>query len=200
MIMSFFLQFNGYFIAFGITGLIAFLFLHNIGTIGELILPKGAQVPILIVSLVFICFGVFASGVNWQKEKDAVLLQEAKIRDQIAKEQIDDLNTRLNEEIEKKQKVITVVKKQVVTKYIPQEADDACKVNLGFVRVHDSGATATPIQDSQEDVLVDSGIPLSRVGQVVKDNYLACNETATRYEALIKWVLETKKIKDAAIK
>lgn len=70
----------------------------------------------------------------------------------------------------------TIIKEVPV--YVPAQADAACTVNLGFVRLHDAAAAGeltTPARDSDAAA---SSIALSTVATTVAANYQTCHETA----------------------
>ncbi|VVE41375.1 hypothetical protein PCO31111_04190 [Pandoraea communis] len=76
----------------------------------------------------------------------------------------------------------TIIKKVPV--YVTAEADAACTVPAGFVRLHDAAAAnATPDDPSDTDARP-SGVALSAVAETVADNYTACHELAARFDAL----------------
>lgn len=83
----------------------------------------------------------------------------------------------------------TIIKEVPV--YVPMEADAACSVNRGFVRVHDAAAhNALPEPAGDADAGA-AGIALSAVAGTVASNYQTCHENAQQLRALQAWVTQT---------
>lgn len=73
---------------------------------------------------------------------------------------------------------------QKVPVYVSAEADAACTVPAGFVRLHDAAAAnATPDDPSDTDARP-SDVALSAVAETVASNYTAYHELAARFDAL----------------
>ena len=81
----------------------------------------------------------------------------------------------------------TIVKEVPV--YVPAEADAACSVNRGFVRLHDAAAGDVPEPATDADAAA-SGVALSAVAATVATNYQTCHENAEQLRALQTWVGE----------
>jgi len=80
----------------------------------------------------------------------------------------------------------TIVKEVPI--YVPIQADAACMVNRGFVRLHDAAAhNLLPGSAGDADGAA-SGIALSAVVETVVDNYQRCNENAEKLKALQNWI------------
>ena len=82
----------------------------------------------------------------------------------------------------------TIIKEVPV--YVPAQADAACTVNHGFVRLHDAAAAGelpTPAGDSDAAA---SSLALSAVAGTVTANYQTSHETAEQLRALQEWVIE----------
>lgn len=87
-----------------------------------------------------------------------------------------------------REKAKTIVKEVPV--YVTPEADAACVVPRGFVRVHDGAArneVPGPAADSDDAA---SGVALSTVAEVTAENYGTYHEVAEQLKALQKWVAE----------
>lgn len=84
------------------------------------------------------------------------------------------------------------VKVTTVKEYVTVADDSACKINAGFVRVHNAAVTATPITPQESDREV-TGTKLSEVGDVVKENYATYNKTKAQLESLQEWIREQEK-------
>lgn len=73
---------------------------------------------------------------------------------------------------------------QKVPVYVTAEADAACTVPAGFVRLHDAAAANAPLDDPGDTDARPSGVALSAVAETVADNYTAYHELAARFDAL----------------
>lgn len=82
----------------------------------------------------------------------------------------------------------TIIKEVPV--YVPVEADAACSVNRGFVRVHDAAAQGTVPEPAGDADAGASGVALSDVAAAVADNYRRCHENAEQLRGLQGWVGE----------
>lgn len=77
----------------------------------------------------------------------------------------------------------TIIKE--VPRYVSVQADAACTVPVGFVRLHDAAAAGTVLdQDSGDPDATASGIPLSAVAGTVVHNYTTGHVNAERLRAL----------------
>lgn len=87
-----------------------------------------------------------------------------------------------------KQRGADIVKE--VNVYVPTQADAACAVPRGFVRLHDAAAEGViPDTPSLADASP-SGIALSTTTATVVDNYGRYHEVAEQLKALQQWVRE----------
>lgn len=78
---------------------------------------------------------------------------------------------------------------QKVPVYVPAQADTACTVPRGFVRLHDAAAQGAPVPDTAAAADAQpSGLALSAATGVVVDNYTTCRATAEQLSALQDWV------------
>lgn len=76
--------------------------------------------------------------------------------------------------------------------YVPTQADAACSVNRGFVRLHDAAAQGTLPEPATDADAAASGVAFSAVGGTVTANYQTCHENAEQLRALQTWVREMK--------
>ncbi|CAJ5254934.1 signal peptide protein [Burkholderia pseudomallei] len=84
----------------------------------------------------------------------------------------------------------TIIKEIPV--YVDREADRACVVPVGFVRVHDGAAANVPVGDPGSADAAPSGIALSAVAATVAGNYTTCHENAEQLIALQTRVRDTE--------
>ena len=71
--------------------------------------------------------------------------------------------------------------------YVPVQADAACTINRGFVRLHDAAAAGELPESARDADAAAAGVALSAVAGTVAANYQACHENAEQLKALQKW-------------
>ncbi|KVP62189.1 hypothetical protein [Burkholderia ubonensis] len=76
--------------------------------------------------------------------------------------------------------------------YVDREADRACVVPVGFVRVHDAAVANVPVGDPGHTDAAPSGVALSAVAATVAGNYTTCHENAEQLIALQARVRDTE--------
>lgn len=82
----------------------------------------------------------------------------------------------------------TIIKEVPV--YVPVQADAACTINRGFVRLHDAAAAGELPETAGDADAPAPGIALSAVAGTVAANYQTCHENAEQLKALQAWVRE----------
>ena len=87
-----------------------------------------------------------------------------------------------------REKADTIVKEVPV--YVPVQADTACTINRGFVRLHDAAAAGELPEPARDADAASAGIALSAVAGTVAANYQTCHENAEQLRALQAWVSE----------
>ncbi len=80
----------------------------------------------------------------------------------------------------------TIIKEVPV--YVSPEADAACVLSRGFVRLHDAAAAGVVSDSAGGSDASPAGIALSTVAGTVADNYERCHENAEQLTALQDWV------------
>jgi len=73
---------------------------------------------------------------------------------------------------------------------VPVQADAACSINRGFVRLHDAAAAGELPEPARDADAPARGLALSAVAGTVATNYQTCFETAEQLRALQAWVRE----------
>ena len=94
-----------------------------------------------------------------------------------------------------KERGATIIKEVPV--YVSAQADAACTVNAGFVRVHDLAAADRPLPAPDIAGVANeagSGVALSTVAETVAGNYTTCNENAEQLTQLQSLLLQYKAI------
>lgn len=75
--------------------------------------------------------------------------------------------------------------------YVTAQADAACPVPVGFVRIHDAAAQGTDLAGSAGDPDAPAaGVALSTVADTVAGNYTACHANAEQVVALQDYIVE----------
>ncbi|WP_027349542.1 hypothetical protein [Halotalea alkalilenta] len=146
--------------------------------------------PALAVALVG--FGWIKGAGHVQAQWDAAaqqqILQAAVVREQQAQASAKVVTQYVDRVRVIQQKGETIIKEVPV--YVPVQADAACTINRGFVRLHDAAAAGElpePARDADEAA---AEIALSAVAGTVTANYQACHENAEQLKALQTWVRE----------
>jgi hypothetical protein len=80
----------------------------------------------------------------------------------------------------------TIIKEVPV--YVPVQADAACTINRGFVRLHDAAAAGGLPEPAGDADAAAAGIALSAVAETVAGNYQTCHESAEQLRALQTWI------------
>ena len=81
---------------------------------------------------------------------------------------------------------------QEIPVYVPVQADAACTVHRGFVRLHDAAAAGELPEPARDTDAAAAGVALSAVAGTVAANYQTCHENAEQLRALQVWVTETR--------
>lgn len=82
----------------------------------------------------------------------------------------------------------TIIKEVPI--YVPVQADAACTINRGFVRLHDAAAAGELPEPARDTDAAAAGVALSAVAGTVAANYQTCHENAEQLRALQAWVRE----------
>jgi len=93
-----------------------------------------------------------------------------------------------------KQRGADIVKE--VNVYVPVQADVACTVPRGFVRLHDAAAEGVVPDAPNLADAAPSGVALSTTAATVADNYGRYHEVAEQLKSLQQWVREQQALTD----
>ena len=149
--------------------------------------------------LVLAVLGVALVGFGWikgashvQAQWDAAIqqqaLQTAAIRERQAQATVKVVTQYVDRVRIVREKGETIIKEVPV--YVPVQADAACTINRGFVRLHDAAAAGELPQPARDTDAAAAGIALSAVAGTVAANYQTCHENAEKLTALQVWVSE----------
>lgn len=81
---------------------------------------------------------------------------------------------------------------QEIPVYVPVQADAACTVHRGFVRLHDAAAAGELPEPARDADAPAEGLALSAVAATVVTNYQTCHENAEQLKALQDWIRQTR--------
>ena len=149
--------------------------------------------------LALTAFGVALFGFGWikgashvQAKWDSAIqqqtLQVAAVRERQAQATVKVVTAYVDRVRILREKGDTLIKEVPV--YVPVQADDACTINRGFVRLHDAAAAGELPEPARDADAAAAGIALSTVAGTLTTNYQICHENAEQLRALQVWVGE----------
>ena len=149
--------------------------------------------------LALAALGVALFGLGWIKGADHVqakwdataqeqILQAATVREQQAQATVKVVTQYVDRVRVVREKGETIIKEVPI--YVPVQADAACTINRGFVRLHDAAAAGELPEPARDADAAAKGIALSAVAGTVATNYQTCHENAEQLRALQVWVKE----------
>ncbi len=149
-------------------------------------------VALAALGLVLVGFGWVKGASHVQAQWDAAVhqqtLQGAAIRERQAQATVKVVTEYVDRVRVVREKGDTIIKEVPV--YVSVQADAACTINRGFVRLHDAAAAGElpePVGDADAAA---ADIALSTVAGTVAANYRTCHENAEQLIALQAWVRE----------
>lgn len=155
------------------------------------------DVPLKGISIISLMFGIYAQGAISEHDAYKVEIEQAKAKiaqiEAKGAEKTVEIVTKYVDRVQViKEKGSTIYEK--IPTYITQKSDDRCIVPNGFVVLHDSaakneipGTTGAPNEGASE-------VKISRVAEVVVDNYTTYHEIAEQLKALQGWVRAQQQI------
>ena len=148
--------------------------------------------PLVLLAAALIGFGWIKGAGHVQAQWDAAVqqqtLQAAAVREQQAQATVKVVTQYVDRVRVVREKGDTIIKEVPV--YVPAQADAACTVNRGFVRLHDAAAAGELPQPARDADAPAAGIALSAVGGTVAANYQTCHENAEQLRAFQAWAKE----------
>ena len=146
------------------------------------------------LGVALIGFGWIKGASHVQARWDAAIqqqaLQTAAIRERQAQARVKVVTQYVDRVRVVREKGETIIKEVPV--YVPVQADAACSINRGFVRLHDAAAAGELPEPARDADAASAGIALSAVAGTVAANYQTCHENAEQLRALQTWVREMK--------
>ena len=154
--------------------------------------------------LAFVALGVALVGFGWikgashiQAQWDAAIqqqaLQTAAARERQAQATVKVVTQYVDRVRVVREKGETIIKEVPV--YVPVQADAACTINRGFVRLHDAAAAGELPEPARDANAAAAGVALSAVAGTVATNYQTCHENAEQLRTLQAWVRMVASVK-----
>lgn len=147
---------------------------------------------LVLLAVALIGFGWIKGAGHVQAKWDASVqqqtLQTAVVRQKQAEATVKVVTEYVDRVRVVREKGDTIIKEVPV--YVPVQADAACTINRGFVRLHDAAAAGDLPEPAGDADAAAAGIALSAVAETVAGNYQSCHENAEQLRALQTWVRE----------
>ena len=143
-----------------------------------------------LLAAALIGFGWIKGASHVQEQWDAAMQQQAlqavAIRERRAQATVKVITEYVDRVRVVLEKGDTIIKEVPV--YVPVQADAACTINSGFVRLHDAAAAGELPEPARDADAAATGIALSAVAGTVAANYQTCHENAEQLRALQEWI------------
>ena len=154
---------------------------------------------LVLLAVALLGFGWIKGAEHVQAQWDAVVqqqtLQAATVRQKQAEATVKVVTQYVDRVRVVREKGDTIIKEVPV--YVPVQADAACTINRGFVRLHDAAAAGELPEPARDADAAAAGIALSAVAGTVAANYQTCHESAEQLRALQAWVREVRAVEQA---
>jgi hypothetical protein len=145
---------------------------------------------LVLLAAALIGFGWIKGAGHVQAQWDAIVqkqtLQVAAIRERQAQATVKVVTQYVDRVRVVREMGETIIKEVPV--YVPVQADAACTINRGFVRLHDAAAAGELPEPARDADAAAAGIALSAVAGTVAANYQTCHENAEQLRALQSWI------------
>ena len=147
---------------------------------------------LVLLAAALIGFGWVKGAGHVQTQWDAAVqkqtLQVAAVRERQAQATVKVVTQYVDRVRVVRAKGDTIIKEVPV--YVSVQADAACTINRGFVRLHDAAAAGDLPESARDADATPAGIALSAVAGTVAANYQTCHENAEQLRALQTWIRE----------
>lgn len=153
--------------------------------------------PYRLLALTALCVALIGFGwikgvshvqARWDAAIQQQALQAAAIRERQAQATVKVVTQYVDRVRVVREKGDTIFKEVPV--YVPIQADAACTINRGFVRLHDAAAVGELPDPARDADAAAAGIALSAVAGTVAVNYQTCHENAEQLRALQTWAIK----------
>ena len=149
---------------------------------------------LVLLAVALIGFGWIRGAEHVQAQWDTVVQQQTLHAAIVRQRQAEATVKVVTEYVDRirvvREKGDTIIKEVPV--YVPVQADAACTINRGFVRLHDAAAAGELPEPAGAADAPAAGLALSAVAGTVAANYQACHENAEQLRALQVWVREMR--------
>ena len=125
---------------------------------------------------------------KWDAAAQEQTLHAAAVRERQAQATVKVVTQYVDRVLVVREKGDTIIKEVPI--YVPAQADAACTINRGFVRLHDAAAAGELPEAARDVDAAAAGLALSAVAGTVAANYQTCHENAEQLRALQVWVRE----------
>ena len=151
------------------------------------------------LSVALVGFGWIKGASHVQAQWDAAIQQQA-LQVAVARERQAQATVKVVTQYVDRVRVVrekgeTIIREVPV--YVPVQADAACTINRGFVRLHDAAAAGELPEPARDADATAADIALSAVAGTVAANYQTCHENAEQLRALQAWVSEVRAAEQA---
>ncbi|MFN4063017.1 MAG: hypothetical protein ACK4JA_02395 [Parazoarcus communis] len=158
----------------------------------NLILWPYRWLALVLLAAALFGFGWIKGASHVQAQWDAAVqqqaLQTAAIRERQAQATVKVVTQYVDRVRIVREKGETIIKEVPV--YVSVQADAACTINRGFVRLHDAAAAGELPEPARDSDAAAAGLALSAVAGTIAANYQTCHENAEQLRALQEWVKE----------
>lgn len=146
--------------------------------------------PVAIVAGIAIFGGTcYIKGMAAVQEKWDTEAQVRKLTETIEYRRVETVIDRVMYQVVPQIRVVEKQGKDIVKKvhvYVPQEADNNCVINDGFVRLHEAARSGVQLpEDSAGTTDAASGVRLSDVGRVITINYTKFRKMKLQCQGLL---------------
>ena len=132
--------------------------------------------------------GVGHVQAQWDASVQQQALQAAAIRERQTQATVKVITEYVDRVRVVREKGDTIIKEVPV--HVPVQADAACTINRGFVRLHDAAAAGELPEPARDADAPAAGLALSAVAGTVTANYQTCYENSEQLRALQAWISE----------
>ena len=147
---------------------------------------------ITALGVALVGFGWIKGSSHVQAQWDAAVqqqtLQAAAAHDRLAQATVKVVTQYVDRVRVVREKGETIIREAPV--YVSAQADAACTINRGFVRLHDAAAAGELPEPARDADAAATGLALSAVAATVAANYQTCHENAEQLRALQAWVID----------
>ena len=147
---------------------------------------------LVLLAVALIGFGWIKGAGHVQAQWDAAVQQQALQAAAVGERQAQATVKVVTQYVDRvrvvREKGDTIIKEVPI--YVPDQADAACTINRGFVRLHDAAAAGEVPEPARDADAAAAGIALSAVAETVAGNYQSCHENAEQLRAVQAWAGE----------